>query len=118
MTKAKNYISFLSNCPQTMINNLNNTYQNFPEMIINSNKNLILKDNLFDINSMITSNINNILLYFNYIIYNADDDQPNYTSHRSVSLTYWKLSASKSNYFIRYFTNSLIACIDFYSVKC
>ena len=31
--------------------------------------------------------------------------------------TNWKLSASKSNYFIRYFTNSLIACIDFYTVK-
>ena len=65
-----------------MINNLNNTYQNFPEMIINSNKNLILKDNLFDINSMITSNINNILLYFNYIIYNAEDEKQNYYRKR------------------------------------
>ena len=76
INKIKNYISFISNCPQIVINNLNNEYQNFPEILINSNKNII-KKGLFDIDSMISKNINESLRYFNYKIFNYDEKKIN-----------------------------------------
>ena len=89
MVKIKNYISFLSNCPQIMINNLNNIFENFPEILVNSNKNLINQERLFDVDKMLTENINNILLYFNYILYNFEDEQSNlYRKQIVKSLSY------------------------------
>ena len=89
LIKIKNYISFLSNCPQIMINDLNNTFENFPEILTNSNKNIINKESLFDIDKMVLDNINNILLYFNYILFNFEDEQSNSYRKKIVrSLTY------------------------------
>ena len=76
INKIKNYISFLSNCPQNMINNLNNNYVNFTDVIINSNKEII-KKNLFDIDFMICNNINNVVRYFDYKISNLEQNQIN-----------------------------------------
>ena len=36
--KTKNYMSFLSDCPQIMISNLYNEHKNFPEILISSTK--------------------------------------------------------------------------------
>ena len=76
INKIKNYMSFLSNCPQIMINNLNNQYSNFPEILVDSNKDIIEKK-LFDIETMITDNIDNVLRYFNYKLYNTKESQAN-----------------------------------------
>ena len=62
-------MSFLSNCPQIMINKLNNEIGNFPELLNKSNKDMITKK-LFNIDSMIEKDIENSLRYFNFKLYN------------------------------------------------
>ena len=75
-TKTKNYMSFLSDCPQIMISNLNNVHLNFPEILVSSNIDIIEK-NLVDINSIINNNIDEILRFFNYKLLNIDKQQKN-----------------------------------------
>ena len=69
-----NYISFLSNYPQIMIKNFNNKFMNFPKILISSNKEII-KNQLFDTNSIINNNIEDVLRYFNYKLTNCDNEQ-------------------------------------------
>ena len=64
-SKDKNYMSFLLNCPQTMISNLNNIYENFPLILKSSNEEIIQKQ-LMNINSMINNNIDYVLRFFNF----------------------------------------------------
>ena len=75
-TKTINYMSFLSDCPQIMISNLNNVHLNFPEILVSSNIEIIEK-NLVDINSIINNNIDEILRFFNYKLFNCDEQQKN-----------------------------------------
>ena len=71
--KNKNYMSFLSNCPQIMISNFNNTYENFPQILKSSNEEII-KENLMDTNSMINNNIDNALRFFAFKYINYDEN--------------------------------------------
>ena len=64
-SRNKNYMSFLSNCPQIMISNFNNRYQNFPKILNSSNEEIIQKQ-FMDSNSMINNNIDNVLRFFNF----------------------------------------------------
>jgi hypothetical protein len=72
-SRNKNYLSFLSNCPQIMISNFNNTYENFPQIINSSNEEIIQKQ-LMDINSMIINNIDNALRFFSFKFINSSDN--------------------------------------------
>ena len=69
-------MSFLSNCPQILINNINNTYTKFPEILSKSNKDII-KQNYFDTYSMIENCIENSLMYFNFNLYNYNETNTN-----------------------------------------
>ena len=69
-------MSFLSNCFQIMVNNLNNTYSNFPEILNKSNKDII-KQNLFDTDSKIDNNIDKSLMYFNFKLFNYMETETN-----------------------------------------
>ena len=67
-------MSFLSNYPQIMIKNFYNKHKNFPEILISSNKEIIQKD-IFDINSIIDNNIDDVLRFFNFELLNCDSQQ-------------------------------------------
>ena len=67
-------MSLLSNYPQIMIKNFNNIYKNFPEVLISSNKEII-QNEIFDINSIIDNNIDEVLRYFEFILFNCDHQQ-------------------------------------------
>ena len=71
--KNKNYLSFLSNCPQIMISNFNNTYENFPQILKSSNEEII-KENLMNTNSMINNNIDNALRFFTFRFINYSEN--------------------------------------------
>ena len=72
-SRNKNYMSFLTNCPQIMISNFNNTYNNFPQIINSSNEEIIQKQ-LIDINSMIINNIDDVLRFFSFKIINSPEN--------------------------------------------
>ena len=65
MNQKIKIMSFLLNCPQTMISNLNNIYENFPLILKSSNEEIIQKQ-LMNINSMIINNIDYVLRFFNF----------------------------------------------------
>ena len=74
-TKHSNYISFLSNCPQIMINNFNNQYNNILEIIdISSNEDIIEKQLFTYEKMMIDNNIEEILSNFSFNLINCDDN--------------------------------------------
>ena len=65
-------ISFLSNCPQLMISNLNNKYTHFLDYLEYSNE-ILIEKNIIDINTMINDNIEKIINYFCFNLYNCED---------------------------------------------
>jgi len=71
---TKNYkASFLLNCPQTMIENLDNEYFNFHKIVNSSNDDLIRKK-LIDINLLINNNIEKIFKYFSFDLINYEKE--------------------------------------------
>ena len=70
-----NSILFISNLPQKLIDNLQNNHENFPQILISTNKEIIEK-RLFDINNTIITNMNDIFRYFDFekINYNKQED--------------------------------------------
>ena len=101
INKIKTYLSFLSNCPQIIITNLNNKFSNFPEILKSSNKEII-KNNFFNIGEMISNEIENSLRYFNFKLYNFIETQNN--SYKKT------LAKNISN--SKYAKNVLIECLS------
>ena len=83
-----NYISFLLNCPQIMIKNFNNSYKNFPKILISSNKEIIQK-HLLDINSIIDNHIDEVLRYFDYNLLNFDNLSILKTIHFKPTISFY-----------------------------
>ena len=68
--KSSNSISFISNFPQKFIENLNNEYNNFPEILHSSNEKII-KNRLFQIEQIFINNMSDIFRYFDFNIVNS-----------------------------------------------
>ena len=68
--KSSNSISFISNFPQKLIENLNNKHNNFPQILLSSNDEII-KNRLFPMDEIFINNINDIFRYFNFNITNS-----------------------------------------------
>ena len=71
---AKNYkASFLLNCPQTMIENLDNEFKNFHE-IINSSNDDIIRKRLIDTSLLINNNLEKVFKYFSLELINYEKE--------------------------------------------
>ena len=80
-SKHNKFISFLSNCPQIMINNFNNQYNNIFKIIdISSNEDIIDKQFFIYDEMMNDNNIDEILRNFSYYLINSDDNNFYYRS--------------------------------------
>ena len=70
LNMSNNYISLLSDCPQIMISNLKNKYDNFLDILDISNEEIFQK---FDFYSKIKDNLRNIMeRYFSFELFNCD----------------------------------------------
>ena len=105
--KNHNSISFISNCPQKMIENLYNNHENFPQVLISSNEEII-KNNLFDINYAIINCINDIFRYFDFNIINRSEKE-----YFNFPFIYQLLEyATKSDNLKKIFLNCLYKLIE------
>ena len=95
-------MSFLSNCSQILINNINNTYTKFSEILNKSNIDII-KQNYFDTYSMIENNIEDSLMYFNFKLYNCNETKTN--SYRKLISKNISNSKYLKGIFIESFSN-------------
>ena len=104
---TKNYkASFLLNCPQTMIENLDNEYKNFHEVINSSNDDIIRK-RLIDTNSLINNNLEKVFIYFPFDLINYGKES--YGMDLNKNYKNIIINEIKSNQYLKHY---LIECLN------
>ena len=91
--KSHNSISFISNFPQKLIENLQNKHKNFPQVLISSNEKII-KNELIDINYAIFNSITDILRYFDFETTNSKENDDSKFPFALKILEYLSLSVN------------------------